>query len=72
MSRRTPALVRAEVLARTHYGLPPVRESLTGRTRGVHQAVHAKLEDWGFTLDGQLTEMAYLELAEVSRKLNHV
>lgn len=69
MSRRPPALVRAEVLARAHYGLSPVRESLIGRQRGVHQAVGAKLEDWGFTRDGELTEMAYLELAEVCRKL---
>lgn len=72
MALKPPALVRAEVLARTHYGLPPVRESLTGWKRGVHQSVHAKLEDGGFTLDDQLTEMAYLELAEVSRRLNRV
>lgn len=69
MSRRTPALVRAEILARIHFGLPPLRESLKGHIRGVHKTVLGKLDDGGFTIDDQLTEQGYLELAEVCRKL---
>jgi hypothetical protein len=71
MSDRGPALVRAELLARIHYGLPPVRQSLTGHPRGVHKTVAGKLESGGFVHNGRPTEQAYIELAEVCRRLGN-
>lgn len=68
MTRRAPALVRAEILARVHFGLRPIRPSLTTFMRGVHRTVFAKLEADGFMLNGYLTEQAYLELKEVCRR----
>ena len=68
MSRRAPALVRAEILARLHFGLPPVRQSLKGHPRGVHKVVLGKLEESGFSLDDKVTEQGYRELAEVCRR----
>lgn len=69
MARRTPAIVRAELLARVHYGLPPINQSLTGHPRGVRKMVFCQLESGGFMQDGKLTDQAYLELAETCRKL---
>jgi len=71
MSRPAPALVRAEILARMHYGLPPVRQSLTAFMKGVHKTVLNKLESGGFVHNGRLTDQAYLELAEVCRKVRN-